>query len=199
MEINIKDKLKNLSGEKIKGSLMHDFGIGRIVIIIICGVVILAGSLFDGGSVVKESDSGKNTENENILSEDDALDIMNKYAKQQEIKLKTMLESMDGVGEVKVMVTLASSEEKVALKDTETGENKGKDTDSVSKKSESVLIKNNGDENPYVVSVTAPKIAGVAVVCEGADGGKKDSEIIEMIGSLFDIESHKIKITRMTA
>ena len=41
---------------------------------------------------------------------------------------------MDGVGEVKVMVTLASSEEKVALKDTETGENKGKDTDSVSKK-----------------------------------------------------------------
>ena len=116
MEINIKDKLKNLSGEKIKGSLMHDFGIGRIVIIIICGVVILAGSLFDGGSVVKESDSGKNTENENILSEDDALDIMNKYAKQQEIKLKTMLESMDGVGEVKVMVTLASSEEKVALK-----------------------------------------------------------------------------------
>ena len=175
MEINIKDKLKNLSGEKIKGSLMHDFGIGRIVIIIICGVVILAGSLYDGGSVVKESDSGKNTENENILSEDDALDIMNKYAKQQEIKLKTMLESMDGVGEVKVMVTLASSEEKVALKDTETGENKGKDTDSVSKKSESVLIKNNGDENPYVVSVTAPKIAGVAVVCEGADGGKKDS------------------------
>ena len=99
MEINIKDKLKNLSGEKIKGSLMHDFGIGRIVIIIICGVVILAGSLFDGGSVVKESDSGKNTENENILSEDDALDIMNKYAKQQEIKLKTMLESMDGRGE----------------------------------------------------------------------------------------------------
>ena len=92
-----------------------------------------------------------------------------------------------------------ASEEKVALKDTETGENKGKDTDSVSKKSESVLIKNNGDENPYVVSVTAPKIAGVAVVCEGADGGKKDSEIIEMIGALFDIESHKIKITRMTA
>ena len=99
MEINIKDKLKNLSGEKIKGSLMHDFGIGRIVIIIICAAVILAGSLFDGDSVVKESDSRQNTENENILSEDDALDIMNKYAKQQEIKLKTMLESMDGVGE----------------------------------------------------------------------------------------------------
>ena len=78
--------------------------------------MILAGSLFDGGSVVKESDSGKNTENENILSEDDALDIMNKYAKQQEIKLKTMLESMDGVGEVKVMVTLASSEERLHLK-----------------------------------------------------------------------------------
>ena len=117
----------------------------------------------------------------------------------REKKEKKTSEAQEKVNLRKTITTLASSEEKVALKDTETGENKGKDTDSVSKKSESVLIKNNGDENPYVVSVTAPKIAGVAVVCEGADGGKKDSEIIEMIGALFDIESHKIKITRMTA
>lgn len=33
----------------------------------------------------------------------------------------------------------------------------------------------------------------------GCGRWEKDSEIIEMIGALFDIESHKIKITRMTA
>lgn len=197
MEINIIDKIKNMSGEKIKGSLMHEFGIGRIVIIIICGIVILMGSLFDGSSEKKDSDNRQSRTKENMISEDDALDIMNKYEKRQEKKLKTIIESMEGVGEVKVMVTLASSEEKVALKDVEKGENKGKDMTAVSEKSENVLIKSDGDENPYVVSVTAPKVSGVAIVCEGADGGKKDSEIIDMVKALFDIEPHKIKVTKM--
>ena len=49
-------------------------------------------------------------------------------------KLKKILESMDGVGDANVMVTLASSEEKIALKDTERGENKGKDTSDISEK-----------------------------------------------------------------
>ena len=133
----------------------------------------------------------------NELGEDEALNVMNIYAKRQEKKLTKLLESMDGVGQAKVMVTLAESEEKVTLKDTERGENKGKDSSDISEKSESVIVTNGGDENPYVVSVASPKIAGVAIVCEGADGGKKDSEIIDMVGALFGIESHKIKVTKM--
>ena len=195
MEVNLKDKLKSISGDKIKGNLMHELGIGRIAIIIICGIIILSGSFFEIGSK-NDSDDASDYDNSE-LSEDEALDIMNKYAKRQEKKLQTILESMDGVGKVKVMVTLASSEEKVALKDIEKGENKGKETSDLSERSESVIVKNDGDENPYVVSVISPKIAGVAIVCEGADGGKKDSEIIDMVKALFDIESHKIKVTKM--
>lgn len=36
-----------------------------------------------------------------------------------------------------------------------------------------MIVTDGGDDKPYVVSVTSPKIAGVAIVCEGADGGKK--------------------------
>lgn len=197
MEINIKDRIKNISGEKIKDSLMHELGIGKIAIIILCGIIILAGSFFDGSnkndSLYEETDNAQ----DNKLSEDEALNIMNTYAAKQEKKLKKLLESMDGVGDVNVMITLASSEEKVALKDTQRGENKRKDTSDISEKNENVIVKNGGDESPYVVSVTSPKIAGVAIVCEGADGGKKDSEIIDMVGALFGIESHKIKVTKM--
>ncbi|MBU5479243.1 hypothetical protein KQI69_08505 [Eubacterium sp. MSJ-13] len=197
MEINIKDKLKNISGEKIKGSLMHELGIGKIAIIIVCGIIILAGSFFDGVSKSDSTSDDVGSVEDNRLSEDEALNIMNIYAARQEKKLKKLLESMDGVGDVNVMVTLASSEEKIALKDTERGESKGKNSSDVSEKNQNVIISNNGDENPYVVSVTSPKIAGVAIVCEGADGGKKDSEIIDMVGALFGIESHKIKVTKM--
>ena len=197
MEINIKDKLKNISGEKIKGSLMHELGIGKIAIIIVCGIIILAGSFFDGVSKSDSTSDDVGSVEDNRLSEDEALNIMNIYAARQEKKLKKLLESMDGVGDVNVMVTLASAEEKIALKDTERGESKGKNSSDVSEKNQNVIISNNGDENPYVVSVTSPKIAGVAIVCEGADGGKKDSEIIDMVGALFGIESHKIKVTKM--
>ena len=198
LEINIKDMLKNVSKEKTKGSLMHEIGMGKIIVIIVCGIIILAGSFFDGsGSKNSSSDEVSSSTSDNELGEDEALNVMNIYAKRQEEKLTELLESMDGVGQAKVMVTLAESEEKVALKNTERGENKGKDSSDISEKSENVIVTNGGDEKPYVVSVTSPKIAGVAIVCEGADGGKKDSEIIDMVGALFGIESHKIKVTKM--
>ena len=198
LEINIKDMLKNVSKEKTKGSLMHEMGMGKIIVIIVCGIIILAGSFFDGsGSKNSSSDEVSSSTSDNELGEDEALNVMNIYAKRQEEKLRELLESMDGVGQAKVMVMLAESEEKVALKNTERGENKGKDSSDISEKSENVIVTNGGDEKPYVVSVTSPKIAGVAIVCEGADGGKKDSEIIDMVGALFGIESHKIKVTKM--
>ncbi len=198
LEINIKDMLKNVSKEKTKGSLMHEIGMGKIIVIIVCGIIILAGSFFDGsGSKNSSSDEVSSSTSDNELGEDEALNVMNIYAKRQEEKLRELLESMDGVGQAKVMVTLAESEEKVALKNTERGENKGKDSSDISEKSENVIVTNGGNEKPYVVSVTSPKIAGVAIVCEGADGGKKDSEIIDMVGALFGIESHKIKVTKM--
>lgn len=197
LEINIKDMLKNVSKEKTKGSLMHEIGMGRIIIIIVCGIIILAGSFFEGSGSKNSSSDDVSSTSGNELGEDEALNVMNIYAKRQEKKLTKLLESMDGVGQAKVMVTLAESEEKVALKDTERGENKGKDSSDISEKSESVIVTDGGDEKPYVVSVTSPKIAGVAIVCEGADGGKKDSEIIDMVGALFGIESHKIKVTKM--
>ena len=81
MEINIKDKLKNISGEKIKGNLMHEVGIGKIVIIIVCGIIILSGGFWETES--KKDNTDVNNCDDNDLSEDEALNIMNKYAKHE--------------------------------------------------------------------------------------------------------------------
>ena len=151
LEINIKDMLKNVSKEKTKGSLMHEIGMGKIIIIIVCGIIILAGSFLDGSGSKNSSSDDVSSTSGNELGEDEALNVMNIYAKRQEKKLTKLLESMDGVGQAKVMVTLAESEEKVALKDTERGENKGKDSSDISEKSESVIVTDGGDEKPYVV------------------------------------------------
>ena len=76
MEINIKDMLKNVSKEKAKGSLMHEIGVGKIVVIIVCGIIILAGSFFDSGIDKKSSSDEVSSTSGNELGEDEALNVM---------------------------------------------------------------------------------------------------------------------------
>ena len=104
------------------------------------------------------------------------------------------------------MITLASSEERMTLQDTDNTESSTDEQDSNGGsrqqeeyilKSENVIISSEGNEYPYVVQVNSPKIEGVAVVAEGAGSGKKDSEIIDAVVALFSIEPHKIKVMKM--
>ena len=49
--------VKECFKKKQKGSLMHEIGMGKIIIIIVCGIIILAGSFLDGsGSKNSSSD-----------------------------------------------------------------------------------------------------------------------------------------------
>ena len=84
LEINIKDMLKNVSKEKTKGSLMHEIGMGKIIIIIVCGIIILAGSFLDGSGSKNSSSDDVSSTSGNELGEDEALNVMNIYAKRQE-------------------------------------------------------------------------------------------------------------------
>ena len=75
------------------------------------------------------------------------------YTDALETRLENALAKVEGVGNVKVMITLASSSEKVVEKDQEMtsevqeGENGGKNTSS----SETAIYANgNGEETPYV-------------------------------------------------
>ena len=131
---------------------------------------------------------------------------MAEYASREEGKLERILGQVEGIGKVKVMITLASSEERMTLQDTDNTESSTDEQDSNGGsrqqeeyilKSENVIISSEGNEYPYVVQVNSPKIEGVAVVAEGADSGKKDSEIIDAVVALFSIEPHKIKVMKM--
>ena len=104
------------------------------------------------------------------------------------------------------MLTLSSSEQKITLQDgsntseetTQSDQSGGSRMDSKSQSGEeSVLVKKNGEEIPYVVQVQAPVVEGVVVVAQGIDSGKKKTEIIEAIQALFPVETHKIKVMKM--
>ena len=129
------------------------------------------------------------------------------YAGELEERLESLLASMEGVGNVKVMVTLDSSREQVVEKDIPSTMDTTKETDSTggsrdvinSRQEETTVYVTDsaGNKTPYVSKIREPSIEGVTVVAQGGGNAVIQKNITEVIQALFGIEAHKIKIVKM--
>ena len=121
--------------------------------------------------------------------EDEPLSDLEKYEAQTEQKLEELLSTVDGAGQVRVMLTWEGSSERQVEKD------RISNADSVEE--ETIYQENDSGKYPYVVSWTNPKVTGVLVIAEGGGNTKVKAEILEAVQALFGIEPHKIKIMKM--
>ncbi len=129
------------------------------------------------------------------------------YAARTERSLEELLSTMEGVGKVRVMVTLRDAGEAVVEKDVSKTRNGATEVDSAGGSrnttsitdSEETLYQNGQGSggSPYVKKVLAPQVEGVAVSAEGGGNAKTVQNITEAIQALFGIEAHKIKIVKM--
>lgn len=129
------------------------------------------------------------------------------YAARMERSLEELLSTMEGVGKVRVMVTLRDAGEAVVEKDVSKTRNGATEVDSAGGSrnttsitdSEETLYQNGQGSggSPYVKKVLAPQVEGVAVSAEGGGNAKTVQNITEAIQALFGIEAHKIKIVKM--
>lgn len=130
----------------------------------------------------------------------------NEYAEYLEEKLESALTNMRGVGAVKVMITLETSEEQVVEKDepmqrdntTETDKNGGSRVIYKMDSGQETVYTRQGDtEAPYISKVILPKVSGVLIVAEGAGQGSNSKSMTEISMALFGIEAHKVKVVSM--
>ena len=129
------------------------------------------------------------------------------YAGELEERLESLLASMEGVGNVKVMVTLDSSREQVVEKDIPSTMDTTKETDSTggsrdvinSRQEETTVYVTDsaGNKTPYVSKIREPSIEGVTVVAQGGGNAVIQKNITEVIQALFGREAHKIKVVKM--
>lgn len=202
--------LKNIWGSEGKEPLrLQDIGLPKILVIVAVGIVLLVLSLPGTGGSQKKIGKQENSTDVTLeeaseqASEQIALDAMEQYNKKIEKELCELLRKVDGVGDVQVMITLASSEERVTLQnDSATTESTGEDgTGSKRQKesatTESVLVRKDGQDTPYLVQILTPEIEGVVVVASGADSGQTDTEIIAAVQALFPVQAHKIRVMKM--
>jgi len=130
-----------------------------------------------------------------------------KYVTNLEDKLEAVLGEMEGVGKVKVMITLSDYGEAIVEKDTVDKTNTVNETDSNGGSRntferevqlETVQIENSSGSYPYVGKEILPSIEGIVVVAEGGGNATVVSQISKAAMALFPIEAHKIIVVKMS-
>lgn len=199
--------MKDDKESKKKPLSIKEIGLPKIITLVAVGIFLLVLSvpgLFNMDSGSNSTQTGVQSTvrmGENNLSSNDA------YVQSQEQKLEQLLKKVDGVGEVEVMLTLKSSKEQVALKDTNNSQISNSETDSsggsrissdTNKTEETVMSQaSSGESSPYVVKEIEPQVEGVLVIARGGDDAKVISEINSAVQVLFGVPAHKIKVMKM--
>lgn len=120
------------------------------------------------------------------------------YTAMIEERLSAIISAIDGVGAVRVMVTVESSGEDVYLHNYDFGSDEQADgANSFEQKDEYVIIDNEGSQGGIVVKERLPEIRGVAVVCQGASSEKVRQAVIQTVTALLDIGSSRVSVVEM--
>lgn len=126
-----------------------------------------------------------------------------KYESYVNQNLKNILEQIQGVSDVSVMVTFASTEKKIYQNNVKTQDNQTSETDQKGGKrevnqrnedSEVVMIDQNGNKVPVVIGKEQPTVRGVIVVAKGADQPTTKVQVMEAVSTVLDIPTYKVKV-----
>ena len=109
------------------------------------------------------------------------------YAAEVEAQVITICSRVEGAGQVSAVVTLKGGYRTVYASDSQSS--------SSGYKSNTVLIGSGSSEQAIPIGYENPQIAGIGIVCTGADCMEVRQEILSLISAAFDIPTNKIYIT----
>ncbi len=147
-----------------------------------------------GKQLASQSSQSNNTQ----ISEDD---------NQLEGKLETILEKIEGVGNVKVFINYSESSETVAMynensktstteeTDKSGGTRKIEQTDS---DKEVIYQEVDGNKTPIVQKKIQPKIEGAIITAKGASNPTIKTNIIQAVEAATGLATHKIQVFEMS-
>lgn len=141
------------------------------------GLFLLAGSTW-----LPTEDSPADNETAEVAA------VWQDYAGQLEQRLEDILVRVDGVGVVRVMVTLENGEENVYATDQETGEDGSSAVNHVLLAGEGLLE-----------TVHTPRVLGVAVVCEGGGDAAIQNRVNTLVAALTGVGANHITVAKMAS
>lgn len=198
----LKSILKSENRKKIKRPKKD-----QLVILLLFGVLLLVIAIPVEPKKEKQGEKETVQEGESVLEGTKEPLSADSYERQQEERLKEVLEKVEGVGRAEVMITLRASARKVVEKDAPSRSQRVEETDSQggnrttqeNEREETTVYEegNDGIRTPYVIQELEPAVEGVIVIAEGGGNPAVKQNILEAVQALFPVEAHKIKIMKM--
>ena len=133
-------------------------------------------------------------------------DSMSSYECKIQSRLEDIISRINGVGKVKVMVTVESGVENVYEKDnkitndkTQNGGDQSGQTqqNSTSESSHVILSNQNGGQDALLTKQVKPDILGVVIVCDGGSNPDVQENVLDAVSTALGISSDKISISKM--
>lgn len=172
--MNIPDRLKEfysrLTGSKKAMTAAAAVGIAGMLMI-----------LFFGGN--------ENEEPKETIVTEPAANVWTDYCSDTERRLEELLSAIDGVGDVKVMISFSSTEEYIYAQAEKIN---GEKTEN-----EYVTVRNGNSEEALLRQVNTPAITGVAVVCGGGKSDRVREEIYRTVTAVLGIPAGRIYVAAM--
>ena len=193
--MEILKSFKKLLENKDKKKIIEN----TVIVIIIGVIIIVAGSSFFSKKKAPETEPYVKS------AADTQTSAAGEYTSSEtELKLKSILSSVEGAGKVEVMITYSVSKESIPAYDTKTSENNTDEKDSgggtrkiaQSSLESSVVFQegNNGAKIPVLIKENDPVVKGVLVVAEGASEPQVREKLRKAVKALLDVEEHRIEI-----
>lgn len=146
-------------------------------IILVGAVLGICLLLFGGRTATTEETEKKST----YSPKEDEMVLYQTYLEE---RVKNLCESVGGIGDVTVIVTLSGGFESVyATEVTDKGE-------------EYVIVGSGSSAQPLFLSRNAPTIAGIGVVCHGSASASAKQELISLLSKGMNVPSNRIYITQ---
>ena len=112
-------------------------------------------------------------------------------------EMEEILGAMDGVGQVKVMLTVDSDGERQLAQDTVlsySGETAA--PEDYSRKSETVLLDGSGGDETVVVKRTYPTYRGALVVCQGGGSAEVRLAVTQAVSALTGLPMDRVTVAK---
>lgn len=110
-----------------------------------------------------------------------------------EAKLSAILSRIEGAGEVEVMVTYASSSEKVPAKN----ENSNKSISGQSSNENTTSSPVGGSSGALILKELAPTVQGVVVIAQGGDDFHVKTQLIRAVTTALDVPADRVDVFTM--
>jgi len=196
----------------------------KILLLLLAGILLLlSAGTFDGGGKGGEDGVNKNAAGEDTIGKDTTGEHTGTsggagtalsegwgadtgaYEAILEKRLEEVLAHVDGAGEVRVMITLKNSGEKVLQSDSSLSQSDTEEQDSqggtrtvkeLDESNTTVILSDGTADTPYITKETMPEVEGVLVVAQGAGNSAVKQSIYEAVQALFGVPAHKIKVLK---